>query len=204
METVERIAHSLERIGKEIEKSAELPKSQSEKIEKLLEILLKAWENNKKVFFLGTGISGNMGGKFAIRLSHMGFNVFVMIKDTVVRSTENGDIVIAVSGSGETDTVESKIRKIRKKNIQAIVIVFTADPKSMIARLGDLVIQLPGIEDSDSKTKKLPKETEKEPPLFVLGTLFEICVAALFDALVPELMRLTETTEEDMKKRHET
>ncbi|MCY0893435.1 MAG: SIS domain-containing protein, partial [Acidibacillus sp.] len=53
-----------------------------------------------RVFVIGEGRSGLMGKSFAMRLMHLGVNIFV-IGETITPAVGSGDMLVAVSGSGK-------------------------------------------------------------------------------------------------------
>jgi 6-phospho-3-hexuloisomerase len=55
----------------------------------------------ERVFITGEGRSGFMARAFAMRLMHLGLQVYV-IGETVTPSVREGDTIFAVSGSGTT------------------------------------------------------------------------------------------------------
>lgn len=65
--------------------------------ERMAELLLQS----NKVFVAGAGRSGLMGRAFAMRLMHVGKEVYV-VGETVTPGIEPGDVLVLGSGSGET------------------------------------------------------------------------------------------------------
>ncbi|RLF37682.1 MAG: 6-phospho-3-hexuloisomerase, partial [Thermoplasmata archaeon] len=74
-----------------------LGKVSEEDITKLCKLLLKA----KRIFVYGAGRSGLVAKAFAIRLVHLGFQAYV-IGETITPPVRVGDLVLIISGSGET------------------------------------------------------------------------------------------------------
>ena len=54
-----------------------------------------------RIFVYGAGRSGLVAKAFAIRLVHLGLQTFV-IGETITGPVQKGDLVIIISGSGET------------------------------------------------------------------------------------------------------
>ena len=161
----QRIACSMRGIAEQIIKASKTIEKQPQKVKKMIEILMGA-RRTAKVFILADGRSGKMGEAFAIRLVHLGFTVYVMLKDTAVPRVTATDVVIVVSGTGTTNTVVAKLQSITKEKIKARIIVITSHPKSPTGRRGNLVIELPGRDEASIN--------EEEPPLSPLGSRFEI------------------------------
>lgn len=173
-----------------------------DEVEKLIQILLEAIQLNKKVLVVGAGRSGLAGRAFAMRLMHLGFNVYVF-GDVITPAVGEGDIVIAISGSGTTKIIVTAASA--AKEVRAKVVAITSHRDSPLAKLADHVIVVPGrtklAAESDYTIRQILGEHE---PLAPLGTLFEITLNIFLDSLVAELMYRLGKTEQDLKKRHAT
>ncbi len=169
-------------------------------ISKFIEILHSAYNNGKKVLVIGAGRSGLVGKAFAMRLMHLGFNVYVL-GETIVPALNPGDIVIAISGSGRTKLVVTAAEV--SKSIGAKVIAITSFRNSPLAQISDLVIEVPGrtkvSSEDDYNVRQLIGIYE---PLAPLGTLFEVTTMVTLDAIISELMTRLGKTEEDLRQRH--
>ncbi len=154
--------------------------------------VIDALQNAKSVFVLGAGRSGFVAKSFAMRLMHCGFNVYV-VGETVTPRIERDDVLIAISGSGETTSVVN-ISKKAKELIGSKLIAVTSNPTSSIGRMADVVLVVKG----KVKTEK-NEELSKIAPL---GTMFELAVMIFLDALIAELMSVRNLTEKDLEDRH--
>lgn len=165
-----------------------------------VEKLESVYREGKKVLVIGAGRSGLVGRAFAMRLMHMGYNVYVL-GETIVPALNPGDVVIAISGSGRTKLVVTAAEV--AKSVGANVISLTTFPDSPLGKLSDLVVQVPGrtkiSKEDDYNVRQLIGIYE---PLAPLGTLFEITVLVLLDSVVSELMSKLGKTEEDLKRMH--
>ena len=141
----------------------------------------------RRIFIYGTGRSGLVGKAFAIRLVHLGFQTFV-IGETITAPVQKNDLVVLISGSGETIPVAMTAEIARR--LGAKIISITANPESHTARFADVVIIL---HSRQGNTHLAP-----------LGTLFESSAWVLLDGLVAELMACTGEDEKNMKERHAT
>ncbi|MBW3581806.1 MAG: 6-phospho-3-hexuloisomerase [Euryarchaeota archaeon] len=155
-----------------------------------LEEALSALEHAQRVFLYGAGRSGLVARAFAIRLMHLGYQTFV-IGETITAPVAKGDVVLLISGSGETYPVVMTAEI--AKNIGATVVSITHNQKTGIAALSDIVLALPA--------KRPGPEQEQLAPL---GTLFESATWILLDGFVADLMVRTGQTEVAMRKRHAT
>ncbi|MCD6340994.1 MAG: 6-phospho-3-hexuloisomerase [Desulfurococcales archaeon] len=169
-------------------------------ISKFIEILHSAYSNGKKVLIIGAGRSGLVGKAFAMRLMHLGFNVYVL-GETIVPALNPGDIVIAISGSGRTKLVVTAAEV--SKSIGAKVIAITSFRNSPLAQISDLIVEVPGrtkvSSEDDYNVRQLIGIYE---PLAPLGTLFEVTTMVTLDAVISELMTRLGKTEEDLRQRH--
>ena len=69
----------------------------SKQVNSFIEALLSA----KRVFVIGAGRSGLVAKAFAMRLMHLGLDIHV-VGETITPALREGDILVVVSGSGET------------------------------------------------------------------------------------------------------
>ncbi len=177
MKFKEALKHIQEEMQKILSEVAE------EKIDEIISHFFKA--NN--IFVYGAGRSGLVGKAFAIRLVHLGFPTFV-IGETITRPVKKGDLVVLISGSGETIPVAMTAEIARR--LGAKIISITANPDSHIARFADVVVVL--------------RPKKKDASLAPLGTLFEASAWLFLDAIIAELMARKGESEESMRRRHAT
>jgi 6-phospho-3-hexuloisomerase len=154
------------------------------------------------VFVHGAGRSGLIGRAFAMRLMHLGLAVYV-VGEATTPAVKAGDLVLAVTGSGETPSVRVVVDEARKRG--ARVATITSNPKSTVARNSDLVVVIPSAEDRRGDTDYLARQVRGEhEPLTPMGTAFELTAMVLLDAIVVELMRRMNLTEAEMVAKHAT
>jgi 6-phospho 3-hexuloisomerase len=166
-------------------------------MEKLIDMLIRC----QRVFVFGVGRSGLVGKAFATRLSHLKFDVFV-VGDTITPAVKEGDLLITISGSGETASVVNTARSSKKAG--AKVFSITSNASSTLAELSDAVLRVRGRTKEDYKRKFYVSDQimGKHEPLSPLGTLFEDTSQILLDGVIVELMRKLRKTEEDLARRH--
>jgi 6-phospho-3-hexuloisomerase len=68
-------------------------------VNKLIEMIAEA--KDKKIFIDGMDRSGTVGRAFAPKLMHLGFNGY-FIGETITPAAGHEDLVVAISGAGET------------------------------------------------------------------------------------------------------
>jgi len=146
--------------------------------------LAKRIQSADRTFLMGRGRTGLVVEMFAMRLAQLGLPVF-LISHPTTPALEKTDLLILVSGSGETEPILSAASKARK--IGAELFVITQNEGSSLGQLvqDPLIITSP-IED----TKVLN------------GTLFEMALLICLDAVVAKLLNLTGQRFEDMSQRH--
>ena len=155
---------------------------------------------DRKILVIGAGRSGFVGKAFALRLMHLGFNVFVA-GETITPALSREDLVIAISGSGTTRTVITQAEV--AKEIGARVVAITSYSDSPLGKLSDHVVIVKGrtkiAEERDYLARQMLGLHE---PLAPLGTLFEISAMVFLDSVIAELMVRLGKTEEEMRRRH--
>ncbi len=156
--------------------------------------------NAKKIFLMGAGRSGLAAKAFAMRLMHLGFNVYV-VGETTTPAVQVEDLVIAVSGSGETPSI-ANLGGIAKK-IGSKLATITSSKDSTLGRISDVVVVVPGRTKEDVNYEDYhERRMMGYPQLAPLGTVFEISALVFLDAVISELMVRTGANEEELKARH--
>jgi len=183
-----------------VEQSLDLVKP--EQANHFLEIFVIAYREKRVVGVVGAGRSGLVAKSFAMRLMHLGFNVFV-IGETITPAIKDGDILLAVSGSGDTELTVSSAQV--AKRVGAKVVSITSFLNSNLAKLSDVVLIVPGRVQRTRTVDYFSRQLLGiHEPLAPLGTVFELSVSFLLDSMVTELMRLLNVKESDMLNRHST
>jgi 6-phospho-3-hexuloisomerase len=171
-------------------------------IEKGIDMILDSLNDSKKILVIGAGRSGLAAKAFAMRLMHLGFNVFVF-GETITPALGEGDLIISISGSGITKVVVTA--STAAKDVKARILAITSHADSPLAKLSDHIIIIPGrtkmAAEEDYTIRQILGEHE---PLAPLGTLFEITLNIFLDSVIAELMQRMGKTEQDLKKRHAT
>lgn len=169
-------------------------------IEGFIGAMVRAREEGRKVLVVGAGRSSLVGRAFAMRLMHLGFNVYV-IGETISPSVERGDITLIISGSGST-ALPVTVAEIAKK-LGVEVLAITSNPDSPLGKTADLVVVVPGrskvAREEEYHSRQLMGEHESLTPL---GTLFENSCMVFLDSLIIELMDRLKVTEDDMRRKH--
>jgi 6-phospho-3-hexuloisomerase len=155
------------------------------------------------VFVMGTGRSGLVGRAFATRLMHLGLRVYV-VGESTTPALRKGDVVVAISGSGETMSIVDLGRVI--KEIGATLIVVTSNPGSSLGKMADKVVKIFGRSKDgggDYLARHLLGQYAKLSELAPLGTTFEISTLVFLDAAIAELMTRTGKQSTDLEDMHD-
>ena len=171
-----------------------------DQVEKMVAEMLVS--TDRRILVLGAGRSGLIGRAFAMRLMHLGFQVYVM-GETITPSIGRGDLIIALSGSGTTKLVVTAAEI--GKTVGAKIIAITSYVDSDLGKLADDIVLVKGrtrvADEKDYFLRQLMGEHELMAPL---GTVFEISLMTFLDGVVVELMRRLGLTEAELKTRHAT
>jgi 6-phospho-3-hexuloisomerase len=127
----------------------------------------------ERVFVAGQGRSGLVLRMFAMRLMQVGTETYV-VGDVTTPAIRPGDLLVVLSGSGETEGVVRIARQ--AKACQAQVAVLTSQPNSSLARLADHLTILPGetTKISNQMSSRLPLASALEQA----SLLFLDCIVA--------------------------
>ncbi|OKS86492.1 6-phospho-3-hexuloisomerase [Mucilaginibacter polytrichastri] len=152
--------------------------------------MLTGIQQANSIFLIASGRSGFSMRSFAMRLMHLGLQVY-FVGDTTTPAIKPGDVLLAASGSGTTGTVVKAAQK--AKDVGAKVITITTNPSSPLAALSDTHIYVPAAEKEDHHGGKSQQYA---------GSLFEQAVLLITDAVFLELWRIDGTPAEELWKRH--
>ncbi|RLG52671.1 MAG: 6-phospho-3-hexuloisomerase [Thermoproteota archaeon] len=170
-------------------------------VERLASTVLRTL-GDRKIFVVGAGRSGLVAKAFAMRLMHLGFSVHV-VGETITPRMDPEDLLIVISGSGET-LYPVTIAK-QAKELGGILAVITSYPDSTLGKMADVTVVIKGrvlpSTHMDYESRQIMGIHE---PLTPLGTLFEISTLVFCDALISELASRLGKTEEDLARRHAT
>ncbi|MCD7036538.1 6-phospho-3-hexuloisomerase [Metabacillus sp. GX 13764] len=145
----------------------------------------------KRIFTAGEGRSGLMAKSFAMRLMHLGGEVFVL-GETITPSLKEGDILIAVSGSGTTKQTVWTAEKAREIGVKVIAV--TTNPDSPLGKSADSHLVIPAA----TKFRREGESGSVQP----LGSLFDQCAHILFDAICLEYGKAKKVSHEAAFSKH--
>ncbi|MGV9869266.1 6-phospho-3-hexuloisomerase [Rhodococcus koreensis] len=144
-----------------------------------------------KVFVLGLGRLGLMLKSLAMRLMHMGREVYV-VGETITPNYGPTDLLIIGSASGETKQLTQIAEK--AKGLGGRVLALTGTPGSTITGIADVSVLIP----APSKNQSESGFTSAQP----MASLFEQAVLLLGDSLVLALMARSTQDNDQMFTKH--
>jgi 6-phospho 3-hexuloisomerase len=168
-----------------------------DQIDQMVEIILAS--KHKKILVIGSGRSGFVGRAFALRLMQIGFNAFVS-GETITPALSQGDLIVAISGSGNTTTVVAQVEV--AKEIGAGIIAITSHTNSQIGKLADFIVEIKGRTKDDIEIDYVRRQITGEYNRAPMGTMFELSALVLLDSTIAEIMERSGQSEIDLKRRH--
>lgn len=151
-------------------------------------ISLKEHYNGGRVFIAAAGRSKMVANMFAMRLMHCGLNVQV-VGETTTTQINKFDILLLVSGSGETKQLINFAEK--AKSVRSEVLLVTASPTSTLSNIADETFQIGPSSRVLSADKNLP-----------LGSRFELSTMIFFETVILNFMEQLKLTEDNLRNCH--
>src|SRR5512147_3124808 len=139
----------------------------------MAETLIKEVEAAPRIFGCAAGRSGFILRGFLMRLMHLGYTVF-SVGETITPRVRPGDLLIVMSGSGETAQPREMQR--RANEVGARTLALTTHVESTIGREAQVVLVIPG-------TTKLTR-TQETTSVQCPGSLFEQATFLFLEAVV--------------------
>lgn len=124
----------------------------------------------KRVFIIGAGRNGLQGRAFAMRLMHIGYTSY-FVGETISPAIREGDILVAISGSGETGSILTVCKKALKAG--ATVIAVTSQADSSIGHLAEKVMTIPASTRGSGEKSSIQ----------LLSSIFDQSVHIMLDSL---------------------
>ena len=173
----------------EIVELEKLKNKMGDKFQKLVQMILEL-KNNNKIVITGIGKSGIIGEKIAATLASTGTTaIFINAAEALhgdLGMISAGDVVIAISNSGNSDEVLSILSPIRK--IGGKIVAFTGNPNSTLGKYAEITINV-GVEREACPLGQAPMSSTTAT--LVTGDALAVC-----------LMELKDFTENDFAKYH--
>ncbi len=178
-------------IANEIAGLQQLQDQLGESFEKLVKLCQKILEKGGKIVITGVGKSGHVGHKMAATLASTGSPAVFMHPVEAMHGDLGvvcaGDLLLAISYSGETDELLQVLPSVKRfKKVR--IVALTSDPESSLAEYSDLVVKL-----------RVPSEA---CPFNLAPTTSATATMAFGDALAIVLMEDRKFTKNDYSKHH--
>jgi arabinose-5-phosphate isomerase len=161
-----------------------------ERFARVVDAVVRALSRKGKIVVVGIGKSGNIGQKIAATLTSTGATAVVLHSVDALHGDlgilNDGDVVLALSYSGETEELLNLLPALKRFSVT--IISLTAAPKSTLARHSDLVLNV-----------KVPKEA---CPFNLAPTSSTTAMLALGDALAMAILDARGFSREKFAKHH--
>lgn len=144
-------------------------------------------DSANRIFVSGAGRSGLVGRFFAMRLVHSGYDTS-MVGEVVTPSIRKGDLLVVISGSGETEQLIAFTKKARSEGAKILLICSKAN--STIGDMADLTFQI-GRTEQYTKVLGMP-----------MGTVFELSTLSFLEGAISHIIHEKGIPEEEMRYRH--
>jgi len=156
-----------------------------------------------RLFIMGAGRSGLIGRMFAMRIMHLGIEVYVAGETNTPRIA-NGDLLIAISGSGNTPAVVSAAEKANNAGAQVVALTIgSSQGASDLEQWADYSIRLERRHNLQERWAfALNPAPEKQISLLPMGSLFELSALMFLETLVCNIIKQEQIPEDEMRYRH--
>jgi arabinose-5-phosphate isomerase len=158
--------------------------------DRAVELMLETLESGKKIIVTGVGKSGAIGQKIAATLTSTGAPSVVLDPVNALHGdlgvVTEGDLLVALSYSGETEELLRVLPSLRRLSVK--IIAMTGHARSTVAREADVHIDV-----------RIPKEA---CPLNLAPTSSTTAMLAVGDALAMVLLDARGFKKEDFAKFH--
>ena len=158
--------------------------------DRAVELIAETLARRNKLVVAGIGKSGNIGRKIAATLSSTGATAVVLNSVDALHGdigiVNEGDLVLALSYSGESDELVHLLPALKRFSVQ--IIVLTGSPKSTLAKHADVILNC-----------RVPKEA---CPFNLAPTSSTTATLVMGDALAMAVMDAQGFKVKDYAKRH--
>ena len=155
-----------------------------------VETIITALKQRGKIVIVGIGKSGNVGAKIAATLTSTGTTAVVLNSVDALHGDvgilNDGDVVLALSYSGESDELLNLLPALKRFSVK--IIALTGNLKSSLARHSDLSLNV-----------KVPKEA---CPFNLAPTSSTTAMLVLGDALAMAVLQARGFKQKDFAKYH--
>ncbi len=158
--------------------------------DRAVDLTVDTLRRRAKIIVVGIGKSGNIGRKIAATLTSTGSTSVVLDSVDALHGdlgiVNDGDLVIALSYSGESEELLNLLPALKRFSVKIITI--TGVPKSTLGRHGDVVLNV-----------RVPKEA---CPFNLAPTASTTAMLVMGDALAMAVLQARGFKERDFARRH--
>ena len=147
---------------------------------------IEAVNQARRVFVAAAGRSKLVASMFAQRLMHCGYESHI-VGETLTPSIDQNDLLIFVSGSGETSQLVNYANA--NSGIGATILTITANGGSTLGQRSNVKIQI------GSRDRKLAN-------CLPLGSRFEFTALIFLESVIVQIMQDQKLTDDDLRQRH--
>lgn len=189
-EGMNELARAREVFDLEIAALAAVRDHLDEQFTEAVSLIVGALKTRAKIVVAGIGKSGNIGQKIAATLTSTGATAVVLHSVDALHGdlgiVNDGDIVLALSYSGETEELLTLLPALKRFAVR--IVAMTANAKSTLARYSDVVLNV-----------RVPKEA---CPFNLAPTSSTTAMLAMGDALAMTILEARGFTKKDFAKYH--
>ena len=152
--------------------------------ERDLELFINEIKKAKRIYVVGAGRSGLVAKYLAMRLVRLSKTTFV-IGETITPKINANDLLIAISGSGETGDVLSAVKIARVLGARILSLSGTAD--SPLAKISHLLVLIPAKIPRRLGNQYQLRELIGVPERSPTKSLFELCTLIFLELAVSKI-----------------
>lgn len=161
-----------------------------EAFERAVGLFVATLQRRGKIVIVGIGKSGNIGQKIAATLTSTGSTSVVLNSVDALHGDlgilNDGDLVLALSYSGESEELINLLPAMKRFSVQ--IIAMTGNPRSTVAKRSDVVLNV-----------KVPKEA---CPFNLAPTSSTTAMLVMGDALAMTVLQARGFKEQDFARHH--
>ncbi len=170
---------------------------------KMIEKLEHLMKSGKNFFLLGAGRSDLSGKAFGMRFAQTdikGIKIYIVGETTTI-APKKGDVVIAISTSGETQKVKNLAMQYKAHG--AKIALLGAHKASSIGNIADVFVRIPDKNQVLLDNPEFAAKIAKFKNWAVLGTISETFALIFLDSIASEIMTAYGKEESDLEAAHQ-
>ncbi len=176
-----------------------LSKTDNAQLESLVDLLMAC----RRLFVMGAGRSGLVGRFFAMRMMHLGKEVYVAGETNTPRIGE-GDLLLLVSASADSPVCENAVSKSLSQGAKvALVTQMRPEAERVLPERVHCCVQLERRANLQERWNYSRQRHAQEPVNpFPMGSLFECSALVMLESLVSMIIVRQQVPEQALVERH--